>query len=302
MKTVIIFGLASICLITAQDYCCPWKTVGDTTYYFIRKDPIAVDNFNCKSECIYKKYYTQTVTQPYQPADNTEYCFKMGILPSKCIFIEDYIADPGFTVKNDGTVGLIITAHYVTLDDVDCETPANDTNVILQPGEEFTFPFSFENANDEICGANQLTGVLLAGGTGSCEHDVVYGNDPPTYYTAVNVAGTPPCEITPGTSSDTVADPPFIMTNHLPQNIKWSAEYDATSAGSPSCPPYSGVNLVGSSGIGDYPMGSECFIEKVTAVWLNTEAGTSCTAAHNVGLTRTCDVTTPDGTSCIVTC
>merc|ERR1712098_355354 len=69
MKTAIIFQLTFICLITAQDQsttqsqgdCCPWKTVGDNTYYFIRKDPIAYHH-DCKSDCIYKKYYNQTAT------------------------------------------------------------------------------------------------------------------------------------------------------------------------------------------------------------------------------------------------
>merc|ERR1712098_86866 len=99
MKTAIIFQLTFICLITAQDQsttqsqgdCCPWKTVGDNTYYFIRKDPIAYHH-DCKSDCIYKKYYNQTATTTYQPPDETEYCFKMGILPTQCFYDEDDIA------------------------------------------------------------------------------------------------------------------------------------------------------------------------------------------------------------------
>merc|ERR1712198_634963 len=84
-----------------------------------------------------------------------------------------------------------------------------------------------------------------------------------------------------GVVKDTVAEQYFIMYNGLPEKIKWSVVYTGHSAS--SCEKLSGRQLNANSA-DRIKIGSNCKIEKVTAVWYNTAAGTACTAANNVGL------------------
>merc|ERR1712198_90999 len=86
----------------------------------------------------------------------------------------------------------------------------------------------------------------------------------------------------PVLTKDEVVDIGLQMENQCSYPLKFSVEYSSSSAS--HCPPYSGENLKeGEAGYKKFYMGPTCYIDKITAVLFDTQEGTSCKAANNVG-------------------
>merc|ERR1719342_1675549 len=154
MRTKMIIGFALFAFIadtsatshpttTDYDYCCPWKQVGYYNYYFVRRDPsVLYYPYDCNSDCIYKKYYSEeySTTTSYgqgEDWDYTEYCFKTGKYPYECYYNEEDVADGKwlkvFYHNTDG--GLFSSPEDALSKNVD--DPSADLFSILDKLEEY---------------------------------------------------------------------------------------------------------------------------------------------------------------------